>query len=47
MPGARPIDEMVEAMGAPTVRAPRMTMKEQLEFDKAERARRAPEERTR
>lgn len=45
--GARPVDEMIEAQGAMTVRAPRLTMKEQLEIDRAERARRAQDGRAR
>jgi hypothetical protein len=49
--GARPVDEMlaeeVHVRNAQTVRAPRMTMKEQVEYDRAERARRAAEERIR
>jgi hypothetical protein len=32
--GARPIDEMLEEEGAQTVRAPRMTMREQVEWDR-------------
>ena len=45
--GVRPVDELLEAQGAMTVRAPRLTMKEQVEYDRAERARRAAEERVR
>ena len=45
--GARPIDEMLSEMEAPTMRVPRLTMRQQLEFDRAERTRREREERAR
>jgi hypothetical protein len=32
--GMRSVDEMIEQMGALTVRAPRMTMKEQVQHDR-------------